>query len=118
MEGLGPVGVRAAHIAHGDAQGGNRVYLLAGLASTQIFNQADGAFLQTIRTFRPMTAAEAANIHPNRVDLYTVRAGDTWASIAERSGGAVDAQTLAVMNSTQSGAQPAPGARVKIVVGG
>ena len=113
MEGLGAVASRAAHIAHN-----NQVYLLAGLVPAQAFGQADAAFAQTIRSFRPMTAAEAENIHPNRVDVYTVRQGDTWQSIAERSGGVVDANTLAVMNNLQTGAQPQPGARIKIVVGG
>ena len=113
VEGLGPVGSRAAHIAYG-----NRYYLIAGLASAEIFSQADAAFQQTIRTFQPLSAAEAENIHPNRIDLYTVREGDTWQAIAQRSGGAVDAQALAVMNSSQTGAQPQPGARIKIVVGG
>jgi predicted Zn-dependent protease len=113
IEGFGAVASRAAHIAHG-----NRIYLLAGIVAPQAFNQADAAFVQTIRSFRPLSAAEAESIHPNRVDLYTVRDGDTWQSIAERSGGAVDAQTLAVMNSSQSGGRPSPGARIKIVAGG
>ena len=113
IEGMGNVASRAAHIAHG-----NRIYLLAGIVQPQLFDQADGAFAQTIRSFRPLSAAEAENIHPNRIDLYTVRDGDTWQSIAQRSAGAVDAQTLATMNSTQPGSQPTPGARVKIVVGG
>jgi predicted Zn-dependent protease len=113
IEGLGNVASRAAHIAHN-----NQVYLLAGLVPAQSFEQADAAFTQTIRSFRPLSAAEAENIHPNRVDLYTVREGDTWQSIAERSGGVVDAKTLAIMNNLQPGSQPQPGARVKIVVGG
>jgi predicted Zn-dependent protease len=113
VEGLGNVGSRAAHIVHG-----SRVFILAGLASTDSVRQADAAFLQTIRTFRPLSAAEAESIDPSRVDLYTVREGDTWQSIAQRSDGAVEAQTLAIMNSSQSGSQPAPGSRIKIVVGG
>jgi len=113
VEGLGAVASRAAHIVHN-----NQVYLLAGLVPAQGFEQVDGTLVQTIRSFRPLSAAEAENIHPNRVDLYTVRAGDTWQSIAERSGGVVDAHTLAIMNNSQTGAQPQPGARVKIVVGG
>jgi predicted Zn-dependent protease len=113
IEGLGNVASRAAHIAHN-----NQIYLLAGIVSTQAFDQADSAFVQTIRSFRPLSAAEAESIHPNRVDLYTVRPGDTWQAIAERSGGVVDAQTLAIMNNSQAGSQPQPGARVKIVVGG
>lgn len=113
LEGLGSVGSRAAHIAHN-----NNVFLLAGLVPAQAFEQSDAAFLQTIRSFRPLSAAEAENIRPNRIDLHTVREGDTWQSIAQRSGGAVDAQRLAVMNNSQTGTQPQPGARIKIVVGG
>ena len=113
MEGLGTVATRAAHIAHN-----NQIYLLAGIVPAQAFEQVDSAFVQTIRSFRPLSASEAENIRPNRLDLYTVREGDTWQSIAARSDGAVNAQTLAVMNNSQRGAQPQPGSRIKIVVGG
>ncbi len=113
IEGLGSVGVRAAHIGHG-----TNVYLLAGLASPEVFEQADSAFVGTIRSFRPLSAAEAENIRPNRVDLYVVRSGDTWQGIAERSGGVVTPSTLAIMNRSAPDSQPEPGARIKIVVGG
>lgn len=113
LEGLGNVTVRAAHIAHN-----NQIYMLAGLAPPEAFEQSDGTFLQTIRSFRGMSAAEAENIHPNRVDLYVVRQGDTWESIAERSGGVVTAQTLSIMNNLQPRDRPTPGARIKIVVAG
>jgi hypothetical protein len=39
-----------------------------------------------IRSFRALSASEAENIRPHRIDLYIVRAGDTWDSLAERSG--------------------------------
>ena len=113
IEGLGNVTVRAAHIAHN-----NQVYMLAGLAPPQAFEQSDSTFLQTIRSFRPLSAAEAENIHPNRIDLYVARQGDTWESIAERSGGVVTAQTLSIMNNSQPRDRPTPGARIKIVVPG
>ncbi len=114
VEGLGNVTSRAAHIAHD-----NKIYLLAGIVAAQAFEQSDASFQQTIRSFRSLSAAEAENIHPNRVDLYTVRQGDSWQSIAERSGGVVDARTLATMNNSQPGeGGPQPGARIKIVVGG
>jgi predicted Zn-dependent protease len=47
-----------------------------------------------------------------------VRAGDTWASLAARSGGAITAPALAVMNRQSAGGTPKPGTRVKIVVAG
>ncbi len=113
VEGLGEVAVRAAHIAHG-----SNVYMVAGLVAPGVFQQADPAFTTAIRSFRPLSAAEAESIRPNRVDLYVVRAGDTWASIAERSGGLVRAPTLAIMNNVAPETQPAVGARIKIVVEG
>jgi predicted Zn-dependent protease len=113
IEGLGAVVSRAAHIAHG-----GRVYLLAGLAAPARFDGVQGAFTTSIRSFRPLSAAEAESIRPNRLDLYTVRAGDTWASLAARSGGAITAPALAVMNRQSAGDTPKPGTRVKIVVAG
>ena len=113
LEGLGNVAMRAAHIAYG-----TNYFMVAGLVPPQGFQQADGAFTTSIRSFRSMTAAEAENIHPNRVDLYVVRAGDTWASIAERSGGVITPATLAVMNKATPGSTPPVGTRIKIVVSG
>jgi predicted Zn-dependent protease len=113
IQDLGPVTTRAAHIAYD-----GKVYVVAGLAPPDAFQQADSAFLTSVRSFRSMTAAEAENIRPNRVDFYVVRAGDTWQSIAERSGGAITPATLAVMNNSAPGSPPQAGSRIKIVVGG
>jgi predicted Zn-dependent protease len=113
MQELGPVGMRVAHIQHG-----RDVYVVAGIVAPNAFRQADNAFSASIRSFRPLSAAEAENIRPDRVDLYVVRAGDTWQSIAERSGGAIRPGALAVMNKAAANSQPQPGARIKIVVRG
>jgi predicted Zn-dependent protease len=95
------------------------VYLLVGLAPVQGFESADAAFARTIRSFRPLSRAEAEDVRPNIVDLYTVRAGDTWQSIAERAArGAIDASTLAIMNNHAVSDPPRPGERIKIVVEG
>jgi predicted Zn-dependent protease len=113
VEELGAVGVRAAHIAYD----GN-VYLVAGLTGVDAFQQADRAFTSAIRSFRRISAAEAEDIRPSRVDFHVVRAGDTWQSLAEQSGGAVKPATLAVMNNATPSTQPQPGSRIKIVVAG
>jgi predicted Zn-dependent protease len=113
IEGLGDVASRAAHIAHGGAY-----YFVAGLVAPGAFDRVDSTFTTAIRSFRPLTAAEAEAIRPSRVDFYTVRAGDTWASIAERSGGLVKAGTLAVMNNAAPSSQPRVGSRIKTVVAG
>jgi predicted Zn-dependent protease len=113
IEGLGEVASRAAHILHGGIY-----YLVAGLVAPQVFEQVDGTFAASIRSFRPLSAAEAAAIRPARVDFYVVRADDTWTSLAERSGGAVRPSTLAVMNNSEPASLPRVGARIKIVVAG
>ena len=113
LEGIGNVRMRAAHIVHN----GN-VYLVAGFSAPNIFDPLDSAMLASIRSFKPLTAAEATAIHPNRVDIYTVRPGDSWQSIAERSGGVIKPATLAVMNGAEPNSQPPLGQRIKIVVGG
>jgi predicted Zn-dependent protease len=111
VQGLGEVVSRAAHIRHNNAY-----YLVAGLVSSNVFRQVDATFLASIRSFRPLSAAEAAAIRPHRVDLYVVRAGDTWASLAERSAGAVKPASLAVMNHAAANSQPPVGTQIKIVV--
>ena len=113
LQGLGNVDVRAAHIVHN----GN-VYLVAGFSAPNVFGPLDDAILRSIRTFRALSAAEAEAVHPNRVDIYVVRPGDSWQSIAERSGGVIKPATLAVMNGAEPDSQPVVGKRIKIVVGG
>jgi predicted Zn-dependent protease len=113
MEGLGNVVTRTAHIAHG----GN-VYLLAGIAPANQFQGADGEFTAAIRSFRPLSAAEAAAIRPNRIDLYTVRGNETWQALAERTGSVVTPSTLAIMNDYDPRVPPRSGDRIKVVVEG
>ncbi|PYR68173.1 MAG: hypothetical protein DMF88_10290 [Acidobacteria bacterium] len=113
LQGLGTVMMRAAHIIHN----GN-IYLVAGFSVPNIFGPLDDAYLKSIRSFRPMSAAEAEAVHPNRVDIYVVREGDSWQSISERSGGVIKPSTLAIMNGAEPNSEPIVGRRIKIVVGG
>jgi predicted Zn-dependent protease len=113
MEGLGAVVTRTAHIAYND-----NVYMLAGIAPTNQFEAADREFAAAIRSFRPLSASEASGIRPNRVDLYTVRANDTWQGLAERNGGVVKPSTLAIMNDYDPSQPPRAGDRIKVVVEG
>jgi predicted Zn-dependent protease len=113
MQNVGDVGVRAAHIAHG-----GRIFLLAGLAPAGAFTASADTFDRSIGTFRPMSRGEAADIKPNRVNLYTVRQGDTWQGLAERHGGVVPASTLAIINGHAPADPPRAGERIKIVVEG
>jgi predicted Zn-dependent protease len=114
LEGLGNVMTAAAHIVHERS-----VYILAGLAPPNQFESAQREFNASIRSFRALSREEAAGIRPNRVDVYTVRNGDTWQSIAQRTGdGTLKASTLAIMNNYEPGQPPRPGDRIKVVVTG
>jgi predicted Zn-dependent protease len=114
LQGLGNSIVRAAHIAHD-----GRVFLVAGIAPQQVFQRAQDQLDAAVGSFRPLSAQEAANLQPNRVDLYTIREGDTWQSIADRAGeGTIKPSTLAIMNHHDPNEPPPPGARIKIVVAG
>ena len=113
MQGLGNTATLAAHLEHE-----RNVYLLAGLAPANQFQSAQREFANSIRSFRQLSRSEAAGIKPNRVDIYTVRGGDTWDSIAQRGGGLVKPATLAIMNNYEPNQQPRAGDRIKIVVEG
>jgi predicted Zn-dependent protease len=113
ISGIGRVVMRAAHIVHG-----RQVFVLAGFAPEAEFGKIDRQVTESIRTFRAMSEREAAAIRPNRLDFYTVRAGDTWQSIAARGGNLVRATELAIMNHRAVNEQPEPGQRIKIVVEG
>ena len=113
VEGLGNTGTVAAHIVHG----GN-VYFVAGLAPANQFNAVQGQFTSSIRSFRQLSQQEASSVRPNRLDTYTVRGGDTWEAIAQRSGGVVKPTTLAIMNNYDPAQPPRTGDRIRIVVEG
>jgi predicted Zn-dependent protease len=111
---MGAVLVRAAHI-----ESGRNTFLLAGLAQAKVYDRVARDFSDAIRSFRQLSLREAEDIRPNRLGFYTVRAGDTWQSIAQGAGqGLVKASTLAIMNNHATTDQPAPGERVKIAVAG
>ena len=112
LRNFGRVTVRAAHVVLD-----RDVYLLAGIAPLDAFDRVEPAFATSIESFRPMTRGEAEGVRPNRINLYTARAGDTWQSVAERAGrGVVKPSTLAIMNGHAVNDQPRAGERLKIVV--
>jgi predicted Zn-dependent protease len=104
---------RAAHI-----QAGDRIYLVAGLSTANQFRRVDGAFEESIGSFRELTRAEADRLQPDRLDFHVVRSGDTWESLARRADGRVRASALAIMNGADPASAPRPGDRVRIVIGG
>ena len=113
LQGLGNVVTVAAHVVHN----GN-VYMFAGLAPPDEFRGAQQQFVSSIRSFRELSQSEAARIRPNRIDIYTVRRGDTWQALAARTGELVKPSTLAIMNDYEPNQPPRVGDRIRIVVEG
>ena len=76
------------------------MYLFAGLAPPNQFERAQREFARASVRSGSSSREEAAGIRPNRVDVYTVRSGDTWQSIAQRTGDRpLKPSTLAIMNN-------------------
>ena len=111
---VGKVLMRAAHISLG-----RQLYVVAGFAPEPEFALVDKDIMPAVQTFRQLSSAEAARVLPNKIDFYTVKAGDSWQSIAARQGkNFVNAATLAIMNDREVHVQPNAGDRIKIVVEG
>ncbi len=113
MQGIGNVVTVAAHVAHE-----RNVYVVAGIAPANQFESAQAQFANSIRSFRGLSASEAANIRPNRIDIYTVRGGETWQGIAERGGNAIRPATCAIVNDYDPAQPPKAGDQIKVVVAG
>ncbi len=112
LQNFGPVTLRVGYIPVD-----RNIFRIVGLAPARVFDQVEREFMSTVRSFRSLSRAEAESIRPNRIDLYTVRANDTWASIAEGPGrGLLPAAKLALNNGASVEEHPRPGDRVKIVV--
>ena len=106
-----------ARVAYIDYDG--TIYILGGLTDGAAYDRVESAFNTAIRSFRPLSAAEAEDIRPNRLRFYTVRSGDTWQSIAQNAGQSIiPSNTLAVMNGVSVTEQPRRGDRIKIAVAG
>jgi predicted Zn-dependent protease len=97
---------------------GDQSYIVAGLAPPAEYNGVARSFSSSIQSFRPLSSGEANRLQPDRVELHTVRAGETWESLARRSDGRVKPATLAIMNGVDPATPPRIGARVRVVVGG
>jgi predicted Zn-dependent protease len=110
MKDAGIVRVQAAHISYE-----GQLYLVAGVVSRSRHREYQQLFDDTIRSFAPISAQDAARIKPNRLAFTTVRSGDTWQAVADRTGGLIPAPELAVLNGFTANSQPPVGQRIKIV---
>ncbi len=98
--------------------GGDRVYRFAFASQGGIGRQELRAYNATINSFRRLGAEEAARIRPRRIDVVTVRPGQTVEDFVRRM--AVDElprEQFLVLNNLEPGEELRAGRRVKIVVG-
>ncbi|MFM9978015.1 MAG: M48 family metalloprotease [Sphingomonadaceae bacterium] len=80
---------------------------------------AIGPFDGMAQSMRRMTAAEATAVKPRRIDVVTVRSGDTVASLAGRMAyTTLQTERFLTLNALSAGTALRPGQRVKLVVYG
>lgn len=76
----------------------------------------DQQFVQTIRSFRPMTGADKKNAEPLRIRLVRARQGDTYARLAQDSPLGEEAEArLRLLNAQWPEGQPQAGQWLKVV---
>jgi predicted Zn-dependent protease len=81
--------------------------------------QGLGALAPLVQSFRRMTAAEASAVRARRIDIATVKRGDTVASMAARMAyPTMQVERFTVLNALDPNAPLVPGRRVKLVVFG
>ena len=90
-----------------------RLYRLTGLAPQG--SGLMGAMQQAAGTFRRLSAAEAARLKEQRIQIVTVRRGDTAEALSRRMQGDFALDRFRVLNAMQPGQTLRPGDQVKIV---
>jgi predicted Zn-dependent protease len=111
VEDAGIVRMQAAHVMLD-----GRVIMLGGMTPRSQYTDRRGSFDSSIASFAPLGREEAGRIRPNRLTFSTVREGDTWESIAKRTGNLIKPRSLAVLNDSAPETPPVPGRRIKVVV--
>ena len=81
--------------------------------------QGVGPFASLTQSVRRMTTVEAAAVKPRKIQVLTVRSGDTVASLSRRMAySTLQVEWFRTLNALPAGVALQPGQRVKIVVFG
>jgi predicted Zn-dependent protease len=92
------------------------VYRFLYAKSAQLTRADVAAFEQSLRSFRPLSAAEAAKLQPTRVRLVTVKPGDTIDTFTRQMDVDQDPRGLFVLlNGLDRGRSLEPGDQVKVL---
>ena len=98
---------------------GNALYQFISLAPAQTADQMADNLQHTVSTFHRLSAQEVASLRPLRVQVVTVRAGDTAQSLAARTAFPDNKlQRFLVLNGLQENSALRPGQLIKLVVEG
>ncbi|MFZ2998227.1 M48 family metalloprotease [Sphingobium sp.] len=94
--------------------GGGKAYHFLILTAA---GQGVGPFTSMVQSMQRLTAQDAAAIKPRRVDVVTVKAGDTVQSLAKRMAyGDLQLERFLTINALRADARLPPGQKVKIIV--
>ena len=96
---------------------GSRAYLfVAAVRGRTSLESQDARFLEVIKSFRPITAAERKLAQPLRLQLIKAQPGQRMADLAKQSKLPGDAEaSLRLLNNLYPVGEPRPGDRLKIV---
>jgi predicted Zn-dependent protease len=95
-----------------------RIYRFMFLTPPAVTQRMAPQFLDTVKSFRRLSAAEAAAIKPLKVRVVTVKPGDTPESLAASMPfGEQRVNMFRILNGLPQGTALTPGQRVKIIVG-
>jgi predicted Zn-dependent protease len=109
-----PVAIRMVAIR----QNAETVYRFLYATPPANFETMDQRFLASAKSFRAISAADAAGYAPKRIRVITVKEGDTIASLAQQMQVDNDpAGWFQVLNHLAANAELSAGQKVKIVVG-
>jgi predicted Zn-dependent protease len=95
----------------------DRAYLFAGLArDSGDLSRVDETLLATATSFHTLTDEERKLARPYRIQLYTVKPGDTYASLAKKTPFPnYREERLRLMNDQYPDGEPEPGTIIKLV---
>ncbi|MDO9413518.1 MAG: M48 family metalloprotease [Pseudolabrys sp.] len=94
---------------------GSEVYRFI-FASKTMTAASDRSFRESVSTFRRMSVKESSEIHPLRLKIATVKAGDTPETMARQMATEQPLLRFMVLNGLSAGEKLKPGERVKLVV--
>jgi predicted Zn-dependent protease len=93
-----------------------RFYRFMFATPPSVTGRYNQAFRRTTHSLRELGEEESANLQPLRLEIHTVRAGETVASLAEQLPyGDFKERRFRVLNAMDEGDELAPGDKVKLV---